>query len=322
MVPRIRKLFYGGQVDEKLRSAEQAFNAEPNREGALAALSLGLRSGEPPALALSWVLSLERWDDHPQDLQDLAARCVECLHPAFVYQGLREFSLADTSHRIGVFLHAGRECSLIPAGRVELGYDASALTPTPKQLSEVRLALDDKSTPPQELLFSLMKDAITPLREVDLSPFLIETQARPFAEHEEAIGDVDELEEFTHDGLRLPHTDEWELACGAGTTSLFRWGDDCPKDQSPYDAEPWNLHRRPNAFGLTLAGNSYETELVVPEGVRGGDGGSMVCGGGPHYLAWLTLATAHDPSPALFGEGDLGITDCEPGLRLVLSVFP
>ena len=37
-------------------------------------------------------------------------------------------------------------------------------------------------------------------------------------------------------GLRLPTCDEWERACGAGATTLFRWGDDTPADFYPGEA--------------------------------------------------------------------------------------
>jgi hypothetical protein len=94
---------------------------------------------------------------------------------------------------------------------------------------------------------------------------------------------------------RLPSPDEWEWACGAGAATLFRWGDDHPMDRLPIDSfstEP--PHRLPNAFGLRIGQDPYHAERTTnPYIVCGGDGGSMVCGAGGHFLAWLTLATSY-----------------------------
>ena len=100
-------------------------------------------------------------------------------------------------------------------------------------------------------------------------------------------------------GYRLLTSDEWELACGAGAPTLFRWGDHAPCDRYPVDfsadpAKRWDLHTRPNAFGIQIASNPYHNEVVAEPGVtRGGDGGGTVCGGAGFFLGWLTLATAY-----------------------------
>lgn len=137
--------------------------------------------------------------------------------------------------------------------------------------------------------------------------------------------------ELAREGFRLPTSDEWEYLCGAGAPTLFRWGDHVPSDRYPTDVSPeerdwrrewalsggklarpkegfasdWELHRRPNAFGLTIAYDPYRKELVEEPGVtRGGDGGVTICGGAGFLLGWLTLATAwFDPDSCRYEPG-------------------
>jgi hypothetical protein len=117
-------------------------------------------------------------------------------------------------------------------------------------------------------------------------------------------------------GFRFPTSDEWEYLCGAGTPTLFRWGDHVPCDRYPITVGPkWDLHLRPNAFGLHIAYNPYHMELVAEVGTtRGGDGGHMICGGAGFFVGWLTLATAyfereactHDPKQTLMEGYSIG----------------
>jgi hypothetical protein len=93
-------------------------------------------------------------------------------------------------------------------------------------------------------------------------------------------------------GQRLLTPDEWEHACGAGATTLFRWGDANP------ESDPWSArtgpHREPNLFGLHIGQDPYRDErTAVRDVVCGGDGGSVVCGGAGSFVSWLTIATAY-----------------------------
>jgi hypothetical protein len=98
------------------------------------------------------------------------------------------------------------------------------------------------------------------------------------------------------DGFRFPGVDEWEHLCGAGADTLFRWGDHAPCDCYPVGSRSahQNIHRQPNAFGLSIASDPYKMELTSTAGTtRGGDGGNAVCGGVGFFVGWLTLATAY-----------------------------
>ena len=127
-------------------------------------------------------------------------------------------------------------------------------------------------------------------------------------------------EELLSRGFRLPTSNEWEYLCGCGEQTLFRWGDHVPCDRYPTDINPkearyrrewvrsagklepppegftrdWDLHVKPNAFGIQIASNPYHFELVAEAGIlRGGDGGCATCGGYGFFAGWLPLATAY-----------------------------
>ena len=99
--------------------------------------------------------------------------------------------------------------------------------------------------------------------------------------------------QLAESGQRLLTADEWEHACGAGATTLFRWGDACPAGTDPCSAGT-GLHREPNAFGLKIGQDPYRAERTADPAVAcGGDGGAMICGGAGEFVSWLTLATAY-----------------------------
>ncbi|WP_293339961.1 hypothetical protein [Microcoleus sp. CAWBG58] len=108
--------------------------------------------------------------------------------------------------------------------------------------------------------------------------------------------------ELAAGGLRLLTFDEWEYACGAGSKTLFRWGDFCPGDRYPTDkAADWKLHLQPNLFGLHIAQDPYDSEIINQKQIfRGGDGGCAICGGYGFFVGWLTLATAYGEADALW----------------------
>ncbi|GGN31787.1 hypothetical protein FHR83_005678 [Actinoplanes campanulatus] len=119
-------------------------------------------------------------------------------------------------------------------------------------------------------------------------------------------------------GQRLLTPDEWEHACGAGATTLFRWGDANP------ESDPWSArtgpHRGPNLFGLNIGQDPYREErTAIRDVLCGGDGGTAVCGGSGSFLPWLTIATAFrddDHAAEVASDDDYGTMRLRPAIPL------
>lgn len=80
--------------------------------------------------------------------------------------------------------------------------------------------------------------------------------------------------------------DEWEYICGNGTRTLFRWGNNF--DYSKFDNGDYYS---PNIFGLYIAYNPYEYEVVDSLcTVKGGDGGCACCGGDGEFYSIFPLS--------------------------------
>ncbi|MEU4729668.1 hypothetical protein [Streptomyces sp. NPDC023588] len=199
-----------------------------------------------------------------------------------------------------------QEFALIPGGTVALGFDLDAWQPTPEQTADYAESVDQGFGYGPALRAHLAQ-VLSPRRSVTLATVLMAVEDENLTELPADMPAV-----LAARGLRMPSSDEWEHACGAGATTLFRWGNECPLDRIPY-GDPDGPQNQPNAFGLRIAYDTYSTELTSDvTAVHGGDGGESVCGGYGHMLAWLPLATANrNPSMVEFVYGPDGEHLCE-----------
>lgn len=101
-------------------------------------------------------------------------------------------------------------------------------------------------------------------------------------------------ENLKDEGFSLANLDEWEYLCGGGCRTLFPWGDDIDynmnlfyytKKGNKYDLE------EPNFFGLSIAYDPYEMEVIDNKSFsKGGDGGCNICGGFGEFLGYLSCS--------------------------------
>ncbi|MFE9663489.1 hypothetical protein [Streptomyces sp. NPDC005955] len=216
-------------------------------------------------------------------------------------------TLVETVEHLGAPLHRVRierraqEFALVPGGPLTLGFDPDAWRPTPAQAADYAESLDQGFGHGPDLRAHLAQ-VLSPRRSVVLATVLMAVEDEELTEPP-----ADMPASLAARGLRMPSSDEWEHACGAGADTLFRWGDDCPLDRIPYGDRPGPQQQR-NAFGLRIAHDTYRMELTSDvTAVHGGDGGESACGGYGNLLAWLPLATAHrHPSLAAWVYGPDG----------------
>ncbi|MFG2125430.1 hypothetical protein [Streptomyces sp. NPDC048710] len=221
-------------------------------------------------------------------------------------------TLVETTEHLGAPLHRvriernGQEFALIPGGSMSLGFDLENWQPTPEQTADYAESLEQGFGCGPDLRAHLAQ-TLSPRRRVDLATVLMAVEDENLTE-----SPADMPAALTARGLRMPSSDEWEHACGAGTGTLFRWGNDCPLDRIPY-GDHTGPQNQLNAFGLRIAYDTYRAELASDAvAVHGGDGGESVCGGYGHMLAWLPLATANrNPSMVEFVYGPDGEDLCE-----------
>jgi hypothetical protein len=181
---------------------------------------------------------------------------------------------------------------LVPGGRVELGWDGAPAKLTPAERAQWSDHSDYDGSFEEFLAMFLGPQRIATLGPmlVERTPVLItDLGIDPYVENvENVVRDV-----VRASGFRLLTDDAWENAARAGTTTLFPWGDDWPSGE-PYGAlTTFTGHKEPNALGLRLLLDPYDVELVEErDAVRGGDGGTAICGGRPQPEAWYSFALA------------------------------
>ncbi|MET9518644.1 hypothetical protein [Streptomyces sp. NPDC002994] len=202
-------------------------------------------------------------------------------------------TLLETVEHLGSPLHRthverdGQEFALIPGGTVSLGFDLDAWQPTPEQLADYADSLSEGFGHEPDLK-SHLAELLSPRRTVTLATVLMAVEDENLTDLPAEMPAL-----LAARGLRMPSADEWEHACGAGASTLFRWGNQCSLDLTPYEDNTGPQHQL-NAFGLRIAYDVYHAELSSDvTAVHGGDGGEAVCGGYGSLLAWLPLATAN-----------------------------
>jgi hypothetical protein len=247
----------------------------------------------------------------------------QVLPRGFRFSKLAEARCSETIHEVAFFeLADGKNTitfALCPGGSLRLGWTRRMLALPEKRRNEWQKAQGRNKT--QLGPEAWLDRYLTPARTVNLAPFLVEVRAEktgadylkdydpkgPLCSHGHIVA------RLARDGLRLLSNDEWEHGVGAGSRTLFRWGDEWP------DAKT-GRREDPSAFGLIIDGQGQEAS-ADPDCYRG-DGGAL--------LKDARSFEAHGVSATAFvwDLPRLGLADAFPTIlqgariRRARSVFP
>jgi hypothetical protein len=201
--------------------------------------------------------------------EELAAH----LPQSVIFKGLRFYPNGGPELSIAIFEYGGALFSLMLGGEVQIGYETDNFRPTDEQIEsfqdtaeEYGFDLDIYSyvqsviTPPRKVTIAPMLVEIQPTKigleaisseELKIQNLLQYFPYSPSVNCGDRYGfdrgkdgsvaawqiisktQEDIATELAAEGLRLLTFDEWEYACGAGSTTLFRWGDFSPSDFYP-----------------------------------------------------------------------------------------
>lgn len=259
---------------------------------------------------LAEMLTLSRWDQLDSSAQEEAAYAVASRLPEpFRFDDLETHELGQQRHRVAFFTWNDACFALIPGSPATLGYAPGSFFPTEAHLqSWEEFRSEWSEIVPESTLESYLEHELTPLRHVTLQPCLLEVEATGGSRWVYENGRLTRTkltrvtyrqtqERIAQEGFRFPTSDEWEYACAAGARTLWRWGDDCPMINIPRPYQKpveWDLHLRPNAFGLVIGDNPSDHEFTAEPGVfRGGNStiSSIMPG---RFVEWLTLASSFE----------------------------
>ncbi|MEU8007282.1 hypothetical protein AB0B66_39490 [Catellatospora sp. NPDC049111] len=118
-------------------------------------------------------LTAAAWMDLDGDAAHRVASAIADAHGLrLIDLGMHEF--AGRAHRTALFDRAGLAFALVPGGRVTLGYDGAAFTPTAAQAADYALTVDEYGAPD---LAEYLDGYTSPVRTVDLPASLVAVEA-------------------------------------------------------------------------------------------------------------------------------------------------
>jgi len=122
-------------------------------------------------------LSIEKWESSTASQREAEATCLAMQLPlGFTFQGVRQYQLEECRHHVALYQKDNATFALIPGGSVWLGHDGTRpYGPNPDELESWRETAKEYGI--EKTLHEYFAEVTTPIRRVEISPFLIETVA-------------------------------------------------------------------------------------------------------------------------------------------------
>jgi hypothetical protein len=121
-------------------------------------------------------LSIENWNGMSLAEREATAKhLAKQLPSGFRFYAIRPYHLGDQEHQIALFTNENTSFALIPGGTVSLGFDANRWKPNPEERKSWQGTAKEYGI--NKTLPEFIADATLPIRQVELSPLLMETAA-------------------------------------------------------------------------------------------------------------------------------------------------
>lgn len=188
-----------------------------------------------------------------------------------------------------VLMLEGLRFAFVPGGSAQIGWDGIATLTEEQRAAWMRSTEFDGT-------FELFCSAFFgPQRTATCEPLLVEVSPKRVLEYIDDVycEDVEEAlrQAVGRQGFRLLSSNEWEYAARAGRTTVFPWGNEWPTGIPYGDETSFIGHLSWPPGGLELIADPYQVEIVQEtDWVRGGDGGTAICGGRPAPESWYSFA--------------------------------
>ncbi|UHA73304.1 hypothetical protein [Paenibacillus sp. 481] len=137
------------------------------------------------------------WNKHTSECKEKLLRKLNARLPAgFAFLKMERFERFGLGLETGIFMYEGCEFVYVPGDRVTLGWAQWEIGPDEESKGELESGLKDLDRESTDLeLEHVLRQQMSPVREVDIGPLLIERQTRPVAWYEVELADLDPAED-------------------------------------------------------------------------------------------------------------------------------
>lgn len=242
----------------------------------------------------------------------------------FEFESLHNYKKWDMFTTSGEFCIDGYSFVFIPMSDTYIGWDGELYGLSEKEQKCILLDFEEYGMSCS--IEDYLNECLQRRRKVSIGPMLAGKHLRGlrnFDQDDTKLGYDAFLSILNNKGYSLPDSNEWEYLSGGERSSIFPWGNDVMEkiDKLLGPAEQSNIKsllQDENHLGLHIAYDPYVSEIILSSHfeIRGGDGGSALCGGLCPFLGFLPLSPHYVENQDLDGH----INGIRQGYRPVIRL--